>query len=488
MNEKKLEATGIDRKYNPMSFKKMLALSSGGIIWYMIFTAQARIQLYGLKVLGLDVGLVTLFMMIFTIVDIVNDPIEGRLSDKTKRFTKRFGKRWALILIGNLGMVVFFILQFIPWGIEPGVGLKDQNMVIPVLIWICLTISFFDCFQTLAEMNDNAVANDLFRDQESRRRKILLDTLMGSFVGLLLGFLMIPILLSSFNAFDTETGLAADPNAFLYMALVVSLIFLLVLPIKLYGLWEPKEMRMFRADLDEKIERPPFLQVVKRALTDKNWLAYIIIDLEWAITNRVFTVGMDLYVIDGLGVDIGLVIIPQLALIIGMTLFGSLAYLILKKKGSKTTFLVGFVVKFSAFLIAGISTNIYTYSLFVFLAGSGVGLQLSAMGVFKLQAIDDSILKHGTREEAQYGSITGVVRSSSNIIQPLILLLIVFAFGYDPNLGTANTPLAKFGLLFQITIILSILSLLSAIAFWKLSDITKQKAEDTKIKLLELGR
>ncbi len=488
MNEIKLEATGIDRKYKPPSFKKMLAMSAGGMIWFMIFTAQARIQLYGLKVLGLDIGLITLFMLIFTIVDIVNDPIEGRFSDKTTRFTRRFGKRWTLILIGDIGMVIFLILQFVPWEVEPGIGLKDPNMIIPVLIWISLTISLFDCSQTLGEMNNGALANDLFRDQESRRRKTLLDTIMANFLGMILGFLMIPILLSTFNAFDAETGLVANPNAFLYMALVVAVIFLLMLPIKFYGLWEPKEMRAFRADLDEQIERPPFLQEVKRAFTDKNWVAFMVIDLEWAITNRVFTVGMDLYVIDALGVDIGLVIIPQLALILGMSLFGAIAYIVMKKKGTKTTYLLGFVIKFAGFLLAGSSTNIYMYSAFVFVAGSGVGLQLGSMSVFKLQAMDDSILKHGTREEAQYFSVNGVVRSTSNAIQPFLLLLIVFAFGYDPALGTANTPTAKFGLLFQITILLAIISLIAAIAFWKLANITPDKAAVNKEKLLELGR
>ena len=115
-------------------------------------------------------------------------------------------------------------------------------------------------------MNEWATRNDLFRDQETRRRVVLIEAFGQNLIGLLLAIMMIPLLLSYFNAFDAE-GKVANPNAFFYMVLVVSLIFLSGLPLKMYGYWEPKEMRTFRADLDEKIERPPFMQVLKRAIS-----------------------------------------------------------------------------------------------------------------------------------------------------------------------------------------------------------------------------
>ncbi len=84
--------------------------------------------------------------------------------------------------------------------------------------------------------------------------------------------------------------------------------------------------------------------------------------------------------------------------------------------------------------------------------------------------------------------MNGVIRSLSTGIQVIILLLITIAFGYDPTLGTGNTDFAKFGLLFQITGVLSILCLVTGIIFWKLFDITPEKTESIKEKLLELGR
>ena len=487
MNDSKLEATGLDRQYDAPPFKKLVAMSIGMIIWFMIFTAMSRIQLYALVVLQLDILLVTIFILTFTVIDIVNDPIEARISDKTTRFTRRFGKRWIFIFIGDAGMAVFLILMFLPWQLKPGGGLADPGMTIFVVIWIALTLSIFDVFTTFQEMNEWATKNDLFRDQETRRRMALLEAFGANLIGLILAILMIPLLLSYFKAFDAQ-GKVANPNAFFYMALIVSLIYFIGLPIKMYGYWEPKEMRAFRAELDEKIERPPFLQVLKRALSDKNWVAFMITSLEWAILNRVWIVGIDLYVIHGLGEDISLTILPQLGIILGMFLFGVIAYWILKRKGSKNTFLIGIAISTITFFLMMFSPNIWVFSIFAFIAGGGVGIQNAARSVFRLEALDDSILKHGTREEAQYNSVNGVIRSLSTGIQIVILLLITIAFGYDPSLGTGNTDFAKFGLLFQITGALSILCLITGIIFWKLFDITPEKAEILKQSLLKLGR
>ena len=487
MNESRIDATGLDRQYDIPPLKKLIAMGFGGIIWFMIFVAQSRIQLYGLIVLQLDILLVSLYILIFTVVDIINDPIVARFSDKHTKFTRKYGKRWILILIGDLGMVVFLILMFLPWELKPGGGLADPNMTVIALIWIALTISLFDCFQTFGEMNEWAMRNDLFRDQETRRRTVLIDAFGANLIGLFLGILMIPLLLSYFNAFDAQ-GKVANPNAFFYMALVVALIFLLGLPLKMYGFWEPKEMRIFRAELDEKIERPPFFQVVKRALSDKNWVAFMITSLQFAILNRVWLVGIDLWVIHGLGEDIALTIIPQLFIILGMFIFGAVAYWILKKIGSKNTYLIGIGLSTIFFILAMFSPNIWIFAILALFAGGGVGIQNAARSVFRLQALDDSILKHGTRDEAQYNSVNGVIRSVSTGIQIVILLGITIVFGYDPTIGTSNTDQAKFGLLFQITGVLAILCLIVGILFWKLYDITPEKAKANKERLLELGR
>ena len=64
MNESRIDATGLDRQYEVPPIKKLIAMGFGGIIWFMIFVAQTRIQLYGLVVLQLDILLVSLYIVL----------------------------------------------------------------------------------------------------------------------------------------------------------------------------------------------------------------------------------------------------------------------------------------------------------------------------------------------------------------------------------------------------------------------------------------
>lgn len=481
-----LKPTGLDRKYEPPALKRIIAISLSNLFWIVIFTAQARFQIFAVKVLGLDPFVIALFIAIFVVWDIANDPLIGRLSDKTTRFTKKYGKRLPLIMLGNIGMMIFLILQFIPWPLKEGGGLADESLIIPAVIWITLAICLFDLFQTFREMNLEASLTDLMRDQESRRRITLFDAFTINLIGMILGLLMIPLLLSTFKAFDA-TGRADNPNAFFIMGVVVALIYAIGLPLAAYGLREPKEMKEFRAEFDKIIERPPFKEVAKRAFLDKNWLAFMIIDLQWALINRTFIVGLDYYVVDALGVDIGLAIIPQIAVVLGLVIFGVVSYFTMKRWGTRKTSLWGLAITTIGFLLSALSTNILSLTLFYFIGAAGIGLQVNARSVVLKQALDDSVLKHGTREEAQYNSINGMLRSTNLAIQALAFAIIWAIFGYDPLLGTGNTDLAKFGLLFTISIFCGIISLLAGIAFWKLFDITKEKEEEIKEKLLKLG-
>ncbi|TFG21717.1 MAG: MFS transporter [Promethearchaeota archaeon] len=485
MEERK--STGLDRRYEPPSLKKLLAISVNGIVWIMIFTAQARIQIYGQKVLGLDPFLVALYLAIFTIVDIINDPLIARLSDKSTKLTRRLGKRFPFIIMGNIGMVIFLILQFIPWPLNPGGGLADSGLVIFAVIWIALSISMFDIFQSFDEMNKQALLTDLMRDQGTRKKMALIEVFSNNLFGMVLGLLIIPILLSSFNAFDT-LGQVANPNAFFMMGIVVGLIYAISIPIFAFGYREPKEMKEFRSEFDKVVERPPFFKVIKRALSDRNWVAFMIVDFQWAVINKSFTVGLDFYVVDGLGLDIGVAIIPQIVVVLGLVIFGVVSYIMMKKVGTRKTTLIGLAITTLGFVLSVFSTNILTLSLFYFIGSAGIGMQVSARSVVLKQALDASILKHGTREEAQYNSLNGMLRSTCTALQAFIFAVISFIFGYDATLGTANTDLAKFGLLFFISIFLGIISFIAFVAFWKLNNITRDKEEIIEQELLKIGR
>lgn len=482
-----IKSTGLDRKYKAVSWKKLLAIGIGGISTNLMVTARAKVQIYGAKVLGLDLFTIAIFITIWTIVDVVNEPIIGRISDKTTRFTRRIGKRFFFILIGSVIMVIFMILIYAPiFQLNPGGGLVNPSDALMAVMWIAIMLSLWDFAETTRTSNKKAAFPDLMRDQKTRARRELIRSVTARLIGIALGLILIPLLLSAFNAFDAS-GNADNPNAFFNMTIIVCLIFLAILPIELYGFWEPTEMREFRADLDEIIERPPFLDVLKRVFSDKNWVAFMVASLMWAMIAAIGSVGIDYVVLDKFGLNIGQAILPQIAYVVAIAIFGIPSYPLVLKHGTKKVFMIGFIVVSVGFFLQMFVANLIMFTVTMFIVGAGCGIFRFAMEVFRHQAIDNSIIKHGTREEGQYNTVNEAVRSVNTIIQVFTFAIIAMVVGYDPALGTANTDAAKFGLLMHVSLFPLIVVLICGIIFWKLSDITKEKAIANKKKLLELG-
>ncbi len=481
MSESEIESTGLDRDYTPPPTKKIIALALGGTLAQVMFTAAFRIQLYALKVLGLTALMVALFMAIFTVADIINEYFVGHLSDRSTKFTKRFGKRFIFIMIGAIGNALALILIFLPiWEIKQGGGLVNPEQTLIVIIWLAISVSIWDTIQTLEELNSRALVPDLIRDPKSRAKFQLVSTIVGNF-GLLLGIILIPLSISAFGGVN-------NPFAYFMMAIVIAVLYIAILPVRAYGIWEPPEMREFRHQFDIlKKEQASVWDAGKRALTSRNWMAFVIAYLEWALIMRMIVLGYDLYIVDVLGLDIAYTALPQVAALLGSFIFGILSYKLLRKYGAKKTFMIGIYLVIIGFFLMIFTIDIWTLTLFSFIMGLGMGAQITARGLMAVEAVDHDTLKYGKREEAQYFAINQIFSATGKTNSALLLALVVAIFLYDPLKGTENTEFAKFGLLVYISIIPLIITIVAGFLIWKLFNISKDLAEDNKEKLLKLG-
>jgi GPH family glycoside/pentoside/hexuronide:cation symporter len=106
--------------------------------WYTIFLTD---------IVRLDLGLVSLFWIIVTAWDAINDPLFGFLSDRTRT---RWGRRRPYLLFGALPFGVAFILL---WVIPP---IHSQ-----VLLFAYYTAMYI-LFETLcANMSDTTLLDNL---------------------------------------------------------------------------------------------------------------------------------------------------------------------------------------------------------------------------------------------------------------------------------------------------------------------------------------
>jgi GPH family glycoside/pentoside/hexuronide:cation symporter len=435
-----------------------------------------------LVALGISAFLVAIFMAIFAIVDVLNEYLVGYLSDKSTRFTKRWGKRFVFIIGGGFGTAITLLLIFLPiWETKPEGGLINPGQTLLAILWLSIAISIWDTVQTVEELNSRAITPDLIRDPKSRAKLQMAGTTLGT-LSLVIGIILIPLLISIFGG---ETS----PYAFFMMALIIGLIYIVIfLPIRAYGIKEPKEMREFRHEFDIiKKEKEPLWNPGKRALKSGNFMSFVIAYLAYGLTMRMLTLGFDLYTVHVLELDIAYASLPLLGVVAGAFITGLLSYVLLRKFGSKNTFQIGSAIIIFGFFLMIFSTSILTLTLFSFIVGLGIGFHATSRGLMSIEAIDKDTLRYGKREEAQYYAINQIFSATGKFWSAVIFALIVAIFAYDPTLGAKNTPTAKFGLLLYISIIPMMIFIAAALFVWKFFNITKEMAAENKEKLLKLG-
>ena len=281
----------------------------GGILYAM----WNRIQFFAVSLLLIPQFTIVLIYLVYSIVDGTNDPIIGYLNDRSKRFTEKYGKRFPWIMFGTVAAPIFLILCFIPVvviQVDSKGNVINPDAVIIASLWLILLMCVYESFRTLSEVNINALIPDMYRGDKQRRKLGYIGQILG-IIRSLLGAIMIPLLLVYF-------GGVTSVRAYLFTVITIVIIsFILMIPFSI-GAREPDDMKIFRADLDQKGKSTsPVKEVVTRVLKDRNWMAFTMAVFFWAIAGMCIVAGMDFFIVHYLGLDYSAIIFPSLMAIAG---------------------------------------------------------------------------------------------------------------------------------------------------------------------------
>lgn len=457
-------------KYEPFSNKKMIAFALNLAILNTFWSIRNNIQLFALKAIGIPILYVLIIFGIYVIWDAVNDPLTGHLLDRSSKFTSKHGKRFPYIVIGLFGALLCLLLLYIPVTLDP----------LLAVIWILIIIIIYDAFQTLYELSFAALNVDRLRDQKQRVKFGTYSYILYGMVALLFAITS-PVLLGIF-------GGVTNPMAFFYANLFTIIILIILAIPHLLSAREPEEMKDLRITLDTegKSSSPPKV-LIKRALTDKNWMAVVIVYDLYVVVVSCVTVGTAFYILDGLGLPIQMTAITGLTFFLVAFIMVPIWMKIARKIGSRKTFnltLILIVISTACFLFAVNFSMLVLIYIFFAIGVSGLSVMLNA--IFS-EAIDNATLKHGTREESSYLGILRFFSATAMFWQILVFAIVATSTGYDPQLGTDNSDFAKFGLLLQISLIPAIIMLIGTLIFIKFHDISKERAIEIKKKLIEMN-
>lgn len=102
------------------------------------------------------------------------------------------------------------------------------------------------------------------------------------------------------------------------------------------------------------------------------------------------------------------------------------------------------------------------------------------------QVIDESIVINEKRQEGMYNGVRIFFSRAAGVIQVVTIALVHELTGFNQATET-QTPLAMIGIRLHMGLIPAIIMAIGLLVFWKWYDITPEKAEQFKQRIVEIG-
>ena len=364
------------------------AIGPGTIIpfWYTFFLTD---------IARLDLRLVSLFWIIVTTWDAINNPITGYLSDRTH---SRWGRRRPYLLVGAIPFGIFFILL---WFIPP---FQKQ---IHLFLYFLIIYILYETASTMVTCPFAALAPELTKDHDERT-----SLTMYQMAATMLAGILVPVL---FSIFILPMYPDRDPGAYQLLATIcgIGFIFTSLLPFFVLK------------------EQPTTLQ--KNALSTKDTLRSMMKNKAYHYSLAIYITGwmsisvittlFAYYFIYWIGMDMHEVSLVQAGIMLSAWLLLPVIFWLSRRFEKKTSYIIAVgswtMLMLGTLLIPqGAKTIAY-----IICALSGFGI--SAIHLLPTSMLPDAIevdeLATGTRQEGAY---TGITVFTGKLGQMIVLALI----------------------------------------------------------------
>lgn len=362
-------------------------------------TSQALAGFYlffYVDVLGLAVALAAVINVIYAIWDAVNDPLVGYLSDNTR---SRWGRRRPWLLAGLPFYLLFFLLVYsVPEAFRRG----------DALFWYALiVILLFETASTVVNTNYEALFPEFFQKFKERTRASAYAQGLGS-AGELVGFALTPIIYASF-------GFSAMALSFAILAGILLL------------------FSLFRNREDPRAQKEPPLNI-KEAFGDvlhdrPFWHFTIVATLLW-FTTGIYTIGTAFWAKYTLGASPQAPSLIFAAVFIIAILSVSLWSRLVRRWGTKRTWLRAIGVMILSAVVITLAPNLVIGVVGAAIAGAGLGGVKVCREMIMAYLVDQSLERTGRRQEGIYYSLNRFIGRLSKLLEAGALVLLAVVFGY----------------------------------------------------------
>jgi len=443
------------------STKKAALYSLAGftdVVLFQFFTFLIFTFFYA--VVGLNVNLITLAFILWSVWNAINDPMMGALSDKS---TSKWGRRKPFIIAGIYPLLIINILLWTP----------PTDSQLNTFIYFLVIIIIWEFFYTMWSLNQTSLFPEIFVNLEQR---VKANTIIQFFqvISLIIAFILPSFFIPKYD----------DPQYFpnyMIAGIAISIICFISATIFIkFGIQE-------RTEHSRDPERaPPFFKALNYTLNNKSFITYIVGTFALWYTFGMIPTIIPLYGSYVLGVDDSFLL--SLLLATGFISAGGFVFLwkyIVGKVGAKRAFIlviISYIITLSPFMF--ISSLTLAFISFLFL-GVGLSGALMIRDITIAAIIDEDELKNGVRREAGFYGINGFMVKLTNIFVFLSIALVFNTVGwtvFDPLGTTTETIFGLRSLMFIFpTFFLSI-----GLVFMLFFPINKEKYDEITQKTAEI--
>ena len=222
-------------------------------IGYQAFTFLVFTFYYA--VIGIDVNLVTIGFVVWSLWNALNDPLLGFLSDRTKT---RWGRRTPYIMVSFIPLSLMMIFLW-----TPPVG--DVTLS---FIYFLLAIMIFDGLYTMNSLNLTALFPEMWLDEKERTSANNIRQIF-TVVALLIAFLVPTFLISDLTATSMPQAQVMSEYQFAGAILAIIVVIGYIITLK----WGVRERKEFS---DDSLAIPNYGEAFKHTLKNRTFHKFLI--------------------------------------------------------------------------------------------------------------------------------------------------------------------------------------------------------------------